>query len=261
MSRPVKLGKPPVIEAWIEYHSLLNEEVPQWEVHDAKKFVDANYPDLRDQMVGKQARLIYDMQSNEEGRVSTLFERLRGTTSEGDRVIQVGRQILVLNVLKKEGRGWPTFESWRDESLQLLSRYVEFVQRERIIGIRPAIHYRDLVSLPTVDGKLVIEDYLHIYPKVPGAFGEIAHFGIELFLTGLSSMGLTRLSIVPMPAPDRQGLADFRLDWHIEINSSQSLKPEQNTVRDWLDKAQNDVVVAFEKIFTPKAWAMFEPQG
>lgn len=257
----MKLGKPPVIEAWIEFHSLLNEEVPQWEVHNAKKFVDEYYPDLQHQMVATQHRLIYDMHGKEKGKVSTLFERFRGTAPDGDRVIQVGRQILVLNVLKNEGRIWPTFETWRDESLKLLSRYVEFIKREHIIGIRPAIHYRDLVTLPTADGKLAIEEYLRVYPKVPNEFGEIAHFGIELFLSGLSNAGLTRLSVVPMPDPERQGLADFQLDWHVEINPKQTLQPEQNEIKDWLDKAQADVGDAFERIFTPKAWALFEPEG
>ncbi len=104
----MKLNKPPVIEAWIEFFLDLSEEpVDADGVFDeaaARKFVCERMSDKFDE---KYEDVRYELKhgvAEKDGRIEVSpevsFGRLRTRNSQKDFCLQVGRDILVFNQLK-----------------------------------------------------------------------------------------------------------------------------------------------------------------
>lgn len=262
----MKLRKPPVIEAWIEFRFELTEDVGPWDVHEARRFLERYYEGIFEpKLVGWQHQVVYHHEANKppHGKASAQFTKLRASNVAEDRYLQVGRDTVALNVLKKNDREWPAFSAWRDEAIVLMMNYIEFVQQRSVLSVQPALHYRDVVPLPLTGGKLEPKDYLNIYPEVPAPiFGDVNHFFIGLvFGSKISEIGRTQLLVTPLEREESAAQNEhvrLQMDWHIVSTELQS--PDQRRLGEWLDRADHDVVEAFKNVFTKAAWELFEPQ-
>jgi uncharacterized protein (TIGR04255 family) len=262
----VELGKPPIIEAWVEFRFSVSEDAPTWDEDTAALFIKRNFKE-RFKIKGSVGRYELTVHS-EDGKPSVreskvIFERCRAATSEEDRYLQAGRDVLIYNMLRKHG-AWPSYRVLRDEALEAFQKYVAFAKP---VGLsRVALHYRDILPI-TLDksGEVDLSRYLAVYPEVPKTlFGTVARFMISMTLPNTGIAGELTLVIRDDPTKDEPAgqeacEARFRLDWHLV--ASRTVPMEEGPVRQWLDQAHEDLIRAFRSCFTEAGWALLEPKG
>jgi len=261
-----QLEKPPVVEAWIEFRFSPNEHAPTWDEIVAARFFEKHFADafkLKD--YAGHYEILVDATAGRprirEGQA--IFERARATNKEGDRYLQVGRDVLIYNILRKQAT-WPRYEALRDEALEAYGKYVEYTKPQSLAYA--VLHYRDVASFPyTVkDGiqqPLDLDQYFKISPQIPPSLGSLANFAINLTLPAAADAGVLNLVIRDEPSGKGGALAQegrFRFDWHLSSKSLTSL--ETDVVRSWLNRAHDELLQAFRECFTEEAWALFDPK-
>jgi len=258
----MELGKPPVIEAWIEFRFAVDEHAPYWDEALAERFIQEDFSSqFRVESYHGHTRFRF-----EPGTVrpsiadaQVVFERLRATHKEGNRFLQVGRDVLVYNLLRKHDY-WPSYQVLRTEAIEAYEKYVSFRRPSQLSGI--ALHYRDVVPLPLdASGQVDIDQYLAIHTQVPRElFPIVRRFRISLSVE--RARGELRLDVgndpVAAAVGDGGSEAKIRIDWHIVSSGNASLSPEW--VQNWLDWAHADLRCAFRGVFTDKGWALLEPK-
>lgn len=259
----MKLNKPPVIEAWIEFCLDLSEEpVDADGVFDeaaAREFVyerisgkfDEKYEDIRYELKHGAAE--------KDGRVEVSqevsFDRLRTRNSQKNFCLQVGRDILVLNQLKVTDE-WGGYERMRDEAFENLA---EFLKYRRLKGIqRIALSYRDMVKLPANVGKNV-EEYLKVVPTYPESFGPMMLFNLGLHLPSAIPETILDLSIKSVrPTKENRDCSMFLMDW--QMCPTEKATDYEDFGRSWLDLAHKEIRDRFITAFTESGLALFEPE-
>jgi len=259
----VKFKNPPVIEAWIEFRFSFKDEVPYWDELKAQAFVN-DYFEGRFRVDSFLGRTEFTLSAS-EGRPPALtsskvtFERARATNTDSDRYVQVGRDTLIYNLLRKE-KDWPEYHSLRDEAMDAYGKFIQFLRPMALQHI--ALHYRDLVIVPLQgEQKIKLENYFNICPEVPEQkFGDMSNFMVALTLPETWESGVLNLTIQSdpqVPSPEHSNEGRFRWDWHIFPKSSiRSL--DKDTITSWLDQAHNDLFQAFLSAFTKKGLGLFK---
>ncbi len=255
------LGKAPVIEAWIEFRFAASEESRPWSNSTAKAFLSQSYKH-RFQLESYVIRGDLTTDPSGEGPTfSPSFQWARACTASGDRYIQVGRDILIYNVLRKS-RKWPQYKVLKAEAMEAYAKYIGFTHPHEIRTI--SLHYRDSVPIPCEEnGHIDLERYLLVHPKVPAeSFGGITDFLIGITLKDASEIGTMKLTVRPEPSsgkdeqsPAREGR--LRMDWHISSRSPSTT--DAGEVIEWLDQAHDDLQRVFHESFTTEGWSLFEP--
>jgi len=262
----VELGKPPIIEAWVEFRFSVSEDAPSWDEDTAALFINRNFEGrfkIKDSLGRYEITL-----NSEDGKPTVreskvVFERCRAATSAEDRYLQAGRDVLICNMLRKHGT-WPSYRVLRDEALEALQKYVAFASPVGLTHV--VLHYRDVVPIPLdTSGEVDLSRYLAVYPEVPRTlFGTVARFMISMTLPDTGSAGELTLVIrdePPKDGPASQGASEarFRLDWRLV--ASRTVAMEEGLVGEWLDQAHEDLIRAFRSCFTEAGWALLEPKG
>jgi uncharacterized protein (TIGR04255 family) len=257
----VKFNNPPVIEAWIEFRFSFKDEIPSWDELKAQAFVTESF-EGRFHVHAFSGRTEFTISASEGRPALTqpkmIFERVRATNADEDRYVQVGRDTLIWNLLRKE-KDWPDYPSLRDEAMDAYDKFINFMHPT---GLRlVALHYRDLVPIPlTSDQRVELNDYFNIYPAVPKAsFGDVTNVMIALRMPISYSSGPLDLRIQSdtSPRPEETNIARFRLDWHI-YPSNPITTLERGNITGWLDQAHDDILKAFIAFFTPKGLDLFK---
>jgi uncharacterized protein (TIGR04255 family) len=259
MSRRLSVGfrKPPVVEAWIEFKFALTQERSAWDEDAAKRLVKNCFEDLTPESFSMYARIEMD---GKIGRpnvadIQAVFDRIRAFSNERDRCIQAGRDVFVFNQLNT-GK-WPGYEAMRDGALEAVAKYMGFRELDELTAI--ALHYRDIVSVPKAqDSGIKLEDWFQVYPEVSGeAFGRMSAFTFSVQLPEMctGATAVLRLGSLPLAG---EGDSEFRfsIDWHV---SSTDRVEDLEAAKQWLDSAHAAFRSSFDKAFTPKCLATFEP--
>ena len=258
----VKFNNPPVIEAWIEFRFSFKDEIPYWDEVKAQAFI-ADYFEGRfhvDSFLGRTEFTI----SASGGRPAftqskVIFERVRATNEYSDRYVQVGRDTLIYNLLRKE-KDWPEYHSLRDDAMDSYDKFIQFLRPMALQHI--ALHYRDLVIVPLQDKQRVrLGDYFTIFPEVPERkFGDMSNFMVALTLPETWRSGVLNLMVQsdpPVPSPEHPNEGRFRWDWHISPKSSIG-SLDKDTITTWLDQAHDDLFQAFLSAFTQNGLGLFK---
>ncbi len=263
----MKLGNPPVIEAWVEFRFATGEGGPPWDEALAVMFLE--------QALGGRYRIEHFIGGpevvldNTGGRPSIKdakisLHRVRAIrTDSNDRYLQVGRGLLVCNLVRKQ-QAWPTFDVLCNEALEILPNYLDFFKPKKLLAA--AVNYRDIVSIPWPDSKQVdLREFIKLYPEVPAeVFGRVGDFRISCSLEETAQNGVLTLSIQKECQPDKpnpDGSAPslrLRMDWNVTSSNLEST--ETDAVRTWLMGAHDDLFRMFQSAFTDKGWSLFDPQ-
>lgn len=259
----MKLGNPPVVEAWIEFRFRVSGEAAPWDQSDASRFFNVSYQDafkVKDYL----GRWDLTVQT-EAGRPSLLenrllMERARACNEDASRYVQAGRDVLIYNMLRLH-RAWPEYPELRGGALEAYEKYVQFTKPEGLASI--GLHYRDVVSIPTDTGQAVnLEDYLRIGPDYPvDVFRTVGALRLVLVFPEASKVGTLQFEMcnesVP-PEPLAAPPARFRLDWHLRSDWKGSL--DREAIRSWLDTAHADIVRVFQASLTERCWELFDQE-
>ena len=266
-SAPLKLGNPPVVEAWVEFRFAVSEEIPPWDEALAESFFDRAF-EGRYRLDGYRAATEFVLEST-GGRPSIrdaklILDRVRATrTDTEDRYLQLGRGVLICNFIRKQ-QSWPDFPVLRDEALDACLKYCQFFKPKKLLAV--AINYRDVVTIPwSGEGQVDIKDYVTLYPEVPPAtFGRVGDFRMSCSLETAANNGLLTLSMRSERQPVRAGQDSFaiglriRMDWNVTSTELESMDTE--VIRGWMMEAHKDLLRVFRSAFTETGWNLFAPE-
>ena len=252
----MKLGKPPVIEAWIEFKIDLTDEHSVWDANAANEFVAEHFPTFphTDQMA--LAKITIDPRTHKPTTEIAGIERIRAFTENRDKCIQAGRNFVIYNHIKK-GDCWPGYQKLEPEAFEALAKYMEFRGLPKLSGV--ALHYRDVCRMPQDDsGRLELTEYFTVHPQVPDIeFGTIGGFTIGIQTNDVCKDGSVTLTMQSMPRiDDTETMSAFTMDWHTVCTKTIDTI---DTAKEWLGNAHNALRAVFKAAFTEKGFAQFEP--
>ena len=249
--------KPPVVEAWIEFRFALTQEDSKWD-EDAARGLMKNYsggfvPDsfLKCLQINVNVR----PGQPELTERQEFFDRVRAFSQEGDHCIQAGRDVFVFNQMKKIK--WLGYESMRDAAIAAVNKYMVFRGLHELT--RVSLHYRDVVQIPkNASSGIEFSEWFQIYPQVPAeSFGGASAFTFAVRLPGMCKGATAILSIQNVPsAREDDSEFGFSIDWHV---SSTDRIENLKVAREWLDRTHSILRSSFEKAFTSRCLALFEP--
>jgi uncharacterized protein (TIGR04255 family) len=178
-------------------------------------------------------------------RVTPGAPRSQFSREDGSRMIQVGRDLVVVNQL----RPYPAFEEWRPQILEALDLYRELARPSQVsrIGLR----YLNRVVIPEPEAPM--ERYFQLYPELPKALGS-QHGTFMLRIELPTGSPGHELVVTFGSAPrDREGTQVFVLDLYDIARS-----PDFGAVPHRIDEAHAHIERAFEAILTDATRALFQ---
>ena len=260
----MRLGKPPVIELWIEFQYALTEDAQEWTLDRARTLINDCFGE-KFAIEAYRSRTdfrISDANIEGEAQVQTqiTIDRIRATTKEKDRYIQAGKDILVFHVIRTE-KEWPYFAKIKPEAIESAEKYGSFMKLSNLESV--SLHYRDDIKLPLGEQNMIkLQDYITIFPETPEEEWAIpSDFSISLTLPKLCESTISQLVVETEPAFIEESETGkkyrrLKMDWHATSNISLNNSSE---VEKWLEKAHFDLINAFKNVFTEKGLNLFEP--
>lgn len=154
---------PPVVEALCEVFfagSAWDDTVPG-------RFYDQlqeRFPVKRQREI-QEAQVSLSSAGEASAAVRRLAPRIQFLSKKEDRMVQLGKDLLVVNQL----RPYPSFEDWEPVVHEMIGIYRELAKPREVekVGVR----YINRVMIP--GAKVRMEDYFTIYPQLPKAMGDL----------------------------------------------------------------------------------------
>jgi len=178
-------------------------------------------------------------------KVTPSEPRSRFSREDGSRMIQVGRDLVVVNQLHP----YPAFEEWRPEILETLEIYRELAKPSKVgrIGLR----YLNRIVIPETEVSL--ERYFQLYPELPKALGSL-HGTFMLRIELPTETPGHQLIVTFGSAPrEEEGTQAFVLDLYDLVPT---LHFDAVPVR--IEEAHAHIERAFEAIITEATRALFQ---
>lgn len=254
----MRFKKPPVVEAWIEFRFALTHEDSQWDEDAARSLMKSCFEKFIADRFLKSVNIDVNMRPGQSGPTATpeiSFERVRAFSQSGEHCVQAGRNVFVFNQLKRTT--WLKYDCMRDSALSAVQKYMSFRNLDELTGV--SLHYRDVVAIAR-SGSSGIEfsDWFNVYPKVPpDSFGSVAAFTFAVQLPSMCERAVAIFSIQSLPPTGNEDRESrFSIDWDV---SSVDRVEDLESVRQWLDSAHQALRGSFEKAFTERCLALFEP--
>lgn len=243
-----KYENPPVVEALCEFYFTGSE----WDSTIPGIFynrIKNEFPNISPQ---KQIKLDIQISGNGAPNSQTKEEhRARFMTTNNTRMVQISRDLLVINQL----RPYPEkFDDWKSTVSAMLKTYIEIAKPKNIhkIGVRFINH----IVIPTAHVKM--ESYFRIYPEVPTDLAP-HHEEFLLRLNMPPKIPNHNLIITFSTAPVQQsGQHSFMLDLYDILVPKEKDLSNLGIVDDYITEAHTNVEHAFENSITDNARAIFK---
>ncbi len=241
---PRRYAQPPVVEALCEiffHHSKWDPTVP-----------GVFYQSISDRFPTKQEIKQVDLavelgKESAATKMSAVEPRSRFLSADASRMVQVGRDLLVVNQLKP----YPRFEDWQPLITEMLQHYRDIASPAGIqkIGLR----YINRVTIPETGHPM--ESYFRLYPEVPQTLGS-AHGQFFLRLQIPARHGEHALIVTfGSTGADDPNSSAYLLDLYDICSAGEQLSVDLVNRR--TNEAHENVEHAFENIITDKARALF----
>ncbi len=241
--------KPPVVEALCEIYfadSTWDDTVPGAFYERVKQ----DFPEKRQREI-QEAQIALGPAGVTAG-VRRLPPWMQFASEKGDRMIQIARDLLVVNQL----RPYPHFEGWEPVVHSALEIYKELTQPGKIL--RLGLRYINRVVIP--GAPVAMEHYFTIYPQLPKALGDTHGPFLVRVEVPQPDQGHTVL-ITFGTAPPRQPSQDeqnFMLDLYDILQLDKPL--DEIELKEEIQRAHNNVVMAFEDSITDRLRHLFEAE-
>jgi uncharacterized protein (TIGR04255 family) len=244
-----KYRNPPVVEALCEVFfagSSWDDTIPG-RFYDQVK--DA-FPERRQQEM-HEAALSFTPSGGAKAGIRKLAPRMRFVSKPGDRLIQLGRDLLVVNQL----RPYPRFEKWAPIMESALKNYEDLCQPQSVA--RLGVRYINRVEIPA--GRVRMEDYFTVYPTLPALMGDThGAFLVRFEVSGQKAGHIVMVTFATAPVEKPDTLA-FLLDLYDIFQPDPGIAIGQ--VQDEVKTAHDCVEAAFEGSITDRLRALFEEEN
>jgi len=256
----LKLRNPPVVEAWIEFHARGSDTEETWP-NGVRPFLDEisdDYPahdDIFEEAFEVVRRGATGVPEQIAGRGE--FSRMRAFDKARSRCVQLGRDALVVNLIRSP-EPYEGFHRLLPIALEQLARFKRIFRPTTVLTA--ALHYTDVVKIPRCSGNPTrLEDYFRIGVQVPNEekwlLGRIAIDISVPLATNAQNTDRLNLGFRTEPTLPENSEHRFRMDWHAECSSLDTLEADVLGAR---FKAAHDALEQrFRECFTEKTWAMF----
>lgn len=240
MSR--KYATPPVVEALCEVSFLGG----RWDSTVPGAFferVRSRYPHKEDHVRSPVDFLVEGAAATT--RVHPPQQIVRFCSEDRSRIVQVGRDLLVVNQL----RPYPHFEQWCPVVAEMMGHYEELVQPGAIGKL--VLRYLNHVEVPDAGPDLA--SWFRLYPQVPDEIGRTESFMLRLEIRPQlpgHRLVLT-LGSAETTSPATRGVL---LDLYDEVTGTQ---PSMRDVPRLLDEAHRNIEAAFENTITDQLRRVF----
>lgn len=242
-----KYRKPPVVEALCEIYfasSTWDETVPG-RFYDRVK---GRFPLKRQQEV-QEAEVAFSAEGEAAARVRKLAPRMQFLTERKDRLVQLSRDLLVINQLLP----YPRFEDWEPEINFALAVYRELAEPKG--ASRLGVRYINKVVIP--QPTILMEDYFTIYPRLPEALGD-QQSPFMLRAEFLRQRGHAVLVTFGSAPAEKPGESAHLLDLY-DIFKPDTIMPLE-AIREEVGLAHDNIEDAFESSITDGLRVLFEPE-
>ncbi|HZZ78217.1 MAG TPA: TIGR04255 family protein [Gemmataceae bacterium] len=257
----MNLGKPPIVQAWIEFRFEHSAERSEWEA-SANKFFDMFQDAYQEREVLAQHQMqIEKVEKNQRPRV--VDERvqlvgIRSFTPSKSRCLQLLRDTLTCNFTRSESTNYEGFDALKAEAMAKFRAYVEFFRPTRLL--QAAIHYVDLVRIPFDKGNVELGDYFTFTQDLPQAtFGTTMGFNVQYTARPPQSKDLLEVRLYNEQADPEGPTAQFRMDWR--FIAYEGLSFADSEVGGRLSMGHDTLLSCFRNSFTEKGWALFEERS
>jgi len=180
-------------------------------------------------------------------RVFPGTPRSQFSREDGARMIQVGRDILVVNQL----RPYPHFDDWKPSVIEMLSVYRDLARPRSVerLGLR----YINRVVIP--HSTFEMETYFHVYPLIPKELAaKHGPFLMRIQLPPLKPGHRLIFTFGNAPA-EKEGTLAFLLDLYDIVAAPEG---KLDDIEHQVEDAHANVEHAFENTITEAARALFE---
>jgi uncharacterized protein (TIGR04255 family) len=206
-------------------------------------------------------KIKHQPKSVKEGQLPTEIEihvepqYLRARTESRSRIVQIGRNELLLNQIRSGDEPYPGFDAVLADFLDALGRYNEHIETD---GVESAeLHYVDLVVIPDLykSGKEP-RDYFVGAPEFPNQpFGNVASVSWSTVFSRPESIDVLQLAVQMLPPDEDEGR--FRLDWHCLCPELRA--DDESPIAERLRSAHNYLLSCFQAVCKKPVWDLFEP--
>jgi uncharacterized protein (TIGR04255 family) len=155
--------RPPVVEALCELYF----EGSDWDDTVPGQFYDLIKQDfpVKRQRENQEAQVVVTNTGEASAGIKRLAPWMQFITSNGNRLIQIGRDVLVVNQLQP----YPHFDDWEPLIYSTLAHYRSLTRPKGVT--RLGLRYINRVLIP--ETQIRMEDYFTVYPQLPQAMGDI----------------------------------------------------------------------------------------
>ncbi|MGH8605379.1 MAG: TIGR04255 family protein, partial [Gammaproteobacteria bacterium] len=162
MTNDRRYRNPPVVEALCEIYlkeSAWDDTVPG-QFYDRMKH---GFPVKRQREI-QEANISFSIAGEAAAGIRRLPPWIQFVTESGDRMIQLARDLLVVNQL----RPYPHFDDWEPAIYSALEVYRELAMPKAVA--RLGVRYINRVVIP--EPRIRMEEYFTLYPQLPQAMGD-----------------------------------------------------------------------------------------
>lgn len=259
----MKLRNPPIVEAWIEFHAQGSQTEETW-----PSGLDPFFREIADEYrtIERQVQETYQVvERTPEGKPAQItvqgeLRRVRAFDGQRRHCVQVGRDTLVVNLLKGDGP-YEGFHHLLPTAMGQFNRFVQVFRPRAVMSA--ALHYTDVVRIPRALEASRLEDYFRVGVQVPDdATWILGRIAVELSISLSVNpsepdeliLGFRRQPPAPDMPEDR-----FRLDWHAVCAQLDTLSSDVLNAR--LTRVHEALKARFRECFTDRTWALFDEES
>jgi uncharacterized protein (TIGR04255 family) len=257
----VELARPPVIEVGIEFHFDPRPDKEPWSLQVTRPFVErcqTTFPHvevIQAEQLRIEKRGPGGIPEQIVGQIS--LNRLRAHNEQGTRWVQIGNDLLVFSLVRREDN-YPGFATVRDEALGMLDQYVEHFKPLSVR--RVALTYLDLIEIPIPPGRTGyrVEEFFRLHVEMPDEpFGPVAAFSLQLqFPQKAVPTDQLALLLHTVPRAQDRNASRVQMYWRYECDRVSSLDKEVIVGR--LETAHQRLRDCFMASFTEQGLALFQ---
>ena len=242
-----KYRKPPVVEALCEVYfsdSKWDDTIPGAFYERVK----VDFPEKKQRQI-QEAQIALGRGAASAG-VQTLPPWMQFVTEEGDRMIQIAENLLVVNQLCP----YPHFEEWEPIVYRALGIYNELTQPQTATQV--GLRYINRIQIPGT--KITMGEYFTIYPQLPNPLGNThGPFLVRVEVPQGEHGHTVLITFGTDVTPSRQGESQvFMLDIYDIIKLE--IGPTELELREKVQQAHENAVKAFEGSITDKLRGLLE---
>jgi uncharacterized protein (TIGR04255 family) len=257
----MRLDKPPVVETWIGYRFERRPDSLEVFPDSARTFLSAHtseYPEAEYQ-VEQQVTIQGGSPKELPKTIGQKIEisRIKSFNVDKTRCIQFSKEHMVYSAVKTAAL-YPGYETVRDESLALLS---EYVQQTDPVHIRSAaLFYKDIVEISSPGLRIDnLTAYFQIAPDFSSeTFGDTAFFRYQHVFQCPVDEGPLIQTLQPLPTDLDSAIMKFEMTWLKVCEKLNTL--DEGEIRRRLDIVHEYLRRCFRASVTDATWQLFEPQ-